>query len=104
MYKMNVEIKKAVKAGNSSAVILPRAWLDKEIRVELIKKPSEIILQETIDIVRDYISTDEIVGIYLVGSYARGEESRKSDIDVLVISKDTDKEMIREGIYNILSR
>jgi len=30
---MEIEIKKAIRAGNSSAVILPRAWLSKEVRV-----------------------------------------------------------------------
>ena len=38
---MNMEIKKTVKAGNSSAVILPRAWLNQEVRVELVKKSQE---------------------------------------------------------------
>jgi antitoxin component of MazEF toxin-antitoxin module len=45
---MEIQIKKAIKAGNSSAVILPRAWLNKDIRVELIKKTPEIILSEVI--------------------------------------------------------
>lgn len=99
---MNVEIKKAIKAGNSSAVLLPRAWLNREVRVELVKKTPKIILQETISLLEKYIETNEIIGIYLVGSYARNEESKESDIDILVISSDTDKEMINEGIYNIL--
>ena len=29
---MESKIKKTVKAGNSSAVILPRAWLNKNVR------------------------------------------------------------------------
>jgi predicted nucleotidyltransferase len=100
--KMNVKIKKAIRAGNSSAVILPRAWLDKEVRVELVKKTQEIMLQETLKIVKEYVAPEEIVGIYLVGSYARGEENRDSDIDILVISENTDREIIHEGIYNLL--
>jgi len=99
---MSIEIKKAVKAGNSSAIILPRAWLNQEVRAELIKKTPETILFDVINIVRRYIDLKEIVGIYLVGSYARGEESRESDIDVLIISNRTDKEMIYDGMYNIL--
>lgn len=99
---MNIEIKKTVKSGNSSAVILPRAWLNQEVRVELIKKSHETILREAIDIAIDHIRLGEIIGVYLVGSYARGEEDRNSDIDVLIISSDTDKEMIHEGVYNIL--
>ncbi len=99
---MKVEIKKAVKAGNSSAVILPRAWLNQEVRVELVKKTPETILFDVIDIAKKYINLEEIIGIYLVGSYARGEETGRSDIDVLVISENIDKEMIKEGLYNIL--
>jgi len=99
---MGIEIKKAVKAGNSSAVILPRAWLNREVRAELVKKTYETILVEVINIIGRYINLGEIIGIYLVGSYAREEESRDSDIDILVINEDTDKEMIHEGIYNIL--
>src|SRR3989338_11229297 len=101
-YKMNIEIKKTVKAGNSSAVILPKAWLNQEVRVELVKKTPETILQEAINITEDNINPGEIIGIYLVGSYARGEESKGSDIDILVISAITDKEIIHEGIYNVL--
>lgn len=99
---MEIEIKKTVKAGNSSAVILPRAWLNQEVRVELVKKTKEIILQEVLNIAGKFIAFEEIIGIYLVGSYARGEETKESDIDILIISKDNDKEIIREGIYNIL--
>jgi predicted nucleotidyltransferase len=99
---MEIQIKKAVKAGNSSAVILPRAWLNQEVRIELVKKTPKIILEETLEIVKKHIALAEIIGIYLVGSYARKEETNDSDIDLLIITRDTDKEMIVEGIYNIL--
>ncbi|OGJ15547.1 hypothetical protein A3K73_05150 [Candidatus Pacearchaeota archaeon RBG_13_36_9] len=100
---MEVQIKKAVKAGNSSAVVLPRAWLDKEVRVELVKKTPETILYDALEILKKYIHLKSIIGIYLVGSYARGEEDKDSDIDVLIITDDIDREMIHEGIYNILA-
>ncbi len=99
---MEIQIKKAVKAGNSSAVILPRAWLNKEVRIELVKKTPEIILHEMLSILKKYIDLASIIGIYLVGSYSRGEESEDSDIDILVITKNIDKEMINEGIYSLL--
>ncbi|MBM3234528.1 nucleotidyltransferase domain-containing protein [Candidatus Pacearchaeota archaeon] len=99
---MEIQIKKAVKAGNSSAVILPRAWLNQEVRIELIKKTPEIILHDVLNITKKYIPPEEIIGIYLAGSYARNEETEESDIDILIITKDTDKEMIKEGIYSIL--
>lgn len=99
---MELQIKKTVKAGNSSAVILPRSWLNKEVRVELVKKTSQIILLECIDIIDKYVELKEVIGIYLVGSYAREEEDETSDIDILVVTKNTDKEIIKYGIYNIL--
>ena len=100
--KMEVQIKKAIKAGNSSAVILPRAWLNKEVRIELVKKTPEIILSDVLEILRKYIPLKSIIGIYLVGSYARGEEDKDSDIDLLILTDNIDKEIITEGIYNIL--
>ncbi|MDD5192288.1 MAG: nucleotidyltransferase domain-containing protein [Candidatus Nanoarchaeia archaeon] len=99
---MEIQVKKAIKAGNSSAVILPRAWLNKEVRIELVKKTSEMILSDTLEILKKYIALKSIIGIYLVGSHAREEEDENSDIDILVITDGIDKEMIEEGIYNIL--
>lgn len=99
---IEVQIKKTVKSGNSSAVILPRSWLDKEVRVELIKKTPEKILSDVLEILRKHLELKEIIGIYLTGSYARGEEEQNSDIDILIVTKNIDREMIQEGIYNIL--
>lgn len=70
--------------------------------MELVKKDQKTILTETINILSQYIKLKEIIGIYLVGSYARGEETKDSDIDILAITDDIDKEMISHGIYNIL--
>lgn len=99
---MEAQIKTAIKSGNSSAVILPRAWLNKEVRIELVKKTPEMILCDVLNILKKHLSLESIIGIYLVGSYARGEEEEGSDIDILVITDDIDKEMIENGIYNIL--
>lgn len=99
---MEIHIKKTIKAGNSSAVILPRSWLDREVRVELIEKTPEKILVDTLRIIREHIDVDKIIGIYLVGSHARGDYDKDSDIDILVVTDDVDKEMISEGVYNIL--
>ncbi len=97
-----IQVKRAIKAGNSSAVILPRAWLNREVRIELIKKTPETILLEVIGILKEHIELKKVVGIYLVGSYARNEEDANSDIDILVVSDNIDRESIRDGIYNIL--
>jgi len=99
---MEIQIKKAVRAGNSSAVLLPRAWLDKEVRVELLEKTPEKILHNVIEIAKNHINLESIIGVYLAGSYARKEEDEGSDIDILIVTKDIDKKMISDGIYNIL--
>ncbi|PIN90644.1 hypothetical protein COU57_02980 [Candidatus Pacearchaeota archaeon CG10_big_fil_rev_8_21_14_0_10_32_14] len=99
---MERQIKKTIKAGNSSAVLLPRSWLNKDVRVELIKKSKDVILNDILILLKKEIELKNVIGIYLVGSYAREEEDEKSDIDILVITRDIDKEMIHEGIYNIL--
>jgi len=99
---MEIQIKKAIKAGNSSAVILPRSWLDKDVRIELIKKTPEIILFDVLNIAKKYVPLKEIIGVYLTGSYARKEEDKESDIDILIITKNIDLELINEGIYNLL--
>ena len=64
------------------------------------KKTPEIILLDVIDIIKKYIDLSDVIGIYLTGSYARGEEDEESDIDVLVITENVDREMINKGIYN----
>lgn len=98
---MEIQIKKAIKAGNSSAVILPRSWLNKDVRIELVKKTPQMILSDVIDIIKEEIELKEIIGIYLTGSYARGEEDAGSDIDVLIITKTINK-TLQEGNYNVL--
>ena len=98
-------IKKTVKAGNSSAVTLPKSWLNKEVRIELVKKSKETILDETLKIIENYIETNEIIGIYLTGSYARNEEDEKSDIDIIIITENTfykkalQKEFTKSKVY-----
>ena len=81
---METLLKKTIKSGNASAVVLPKAWLDKRVKVELIDKTSEIILHDVLDIVKSSMDLSEIIGIYLVGSYARGDRTNLSDIDILI--------------------
>lgn len=91
-------IKKITKAGNSSNVLLPKGWLGGTARVELIEKP----LNTTEDILRilsPYLKN--ILGIYLVGSHARGEETERSDVDVLVITNNLNKK-IKKGRYEMI--
>ena len=98
---MNTQIKKTIKAGNSSAVLLPKSWLNKEVKVELVKKTPEMILLDTLEILKDNVNLEEVMGIYLTGSYARNENDKNSDIDLIVITEDTDKTIV-DGMYSIL--
>jgi len=91
-------VKQVVKVGNSAGVILPREWLDGKARVELIERPLNV-KREVLEILEEYL--EHIIGIYLVGSYARGEEEDRSDVDVIVITDRINKR-INSGKYNVI--
>lgn len=97
-HSLNMELIKQVRGwGNSSGIILPKEWIGKQVQVILIDRTSDI-KKEIFDILGDYLQ--DIIGIYLTGSYARGEEDEDSDIDIVAISNNTKKE-IQSGKYNI---
>lgn len=91
-------IKPIVRVGNSAGVILPKEWLNGQASVKLVHKPYSI-KEDVLEILSPYLN--DTVGIYLVGSYARNEETEKSDIDILVITNKTNKK-ISKGKYNIV--
>ncbi len=96
--KNSTEImRKIVKVGNSAGVVLPREWLNGTARVELVRKPLDI-KKDVLEILEPYL--EDVVGVYLIGSYARGEETEKSDVDVLVITNSISK-TIEQGKYSI---
>lgn len=90
--------KPVVKVGNSAGVLLPREWLNGKAKVSLIEQPLDI-KRDVMEILDSYL--EGVIGIYLVGSYARGEQTGKSDVDVLVITNKTNKK-IDKGRYNII--
>ena len=100
--KMETIFKQTIKSGNASAVVLPKTWLNKKVKIELIDKTPEIILYDVLEIVKSKIDLSEIIGVYLVGSHARGDKEDLSDVDILVISEKTSKEVIKKGDYEIL--
>lgn len=91
-------IRPIVKVGNSAGVVLPKSWYGGQARVELIVKPVNI-KRDIFEILESYLH--DVLGIYLVGSYARGEQTGISDIDVLVITKESNRK-IRKGRYEII--
>jgi predicted nucleotidyltransferase len=91
-------IKPIVRVGNSAGVLLPREWLNGRAKIELVEEPIDI-KRDVLEIIGDYL--ENIIGIYIIGSYARSEQKEGSDIDILIITKDTDKK-IKKGRYDLL--
>ena len=84
MYTMKL-IKKAKEWGNGAGVRVPRDWLGMEVEVKpLVPLGIEEIQREVLQRVNPYLAN--IQGVYLAGSYARGEQVNHSDIDILAIT------------------
>ncbi|MEK6848386.1 MAG: DUF2080 family transposase-associated protein [Nanoarchaeota archaeon] len=83
--------------GNSAGVLLPRECIGKEAKIIVIDRTLEI-KKEVFSILDKKLS--RILGIYLVGSYARNEQKDNSDIDILAISDDLQEE-IASGKYHL---
>ncbi|MFH1711107.1 MAG: DUF2080 family transposase-associated protein [Nanoarchaeota archaeon] len=90
-------IRNVSKWGNSAGILLPKEWLGNQVKVIFIDRTLEI-KKEVLSILEPYL--EDILGIYLVGSYARGEQGENSDIDVIAISKNTSK-TIKSGKYDV---
>lgn len=89
--------KKVVEIGNGAAVYVPREYKGREVIVIVPEGINEIkrnILSRLIEFMPN------ILGVYLYGSYARGEQGKDSDIDILIIVKEKDKK-IKELLNDI---
>ncbi len=94
-----MEIVKNVRRwGNSAGILLPKEWLGNQVKIILIERTLNI-KKEVFKILDEYL--EEILGVYIIGSYARNEQTERSDIDILAITNKTDKR-IEQGKYNIL--
>ncbi len=94
-------IKPVVRIGNSAGVVLPKSWLNNRARIEIIRDSFSDIIGNVMRILGDGGVLSEVIGIYLVGSYARGDSGDDSDIDILVITNGADKR-INDGKYDLL--
>jgi predicted nucleotidyltransferase len=92
-----VVVREARRWGNSAGILLPREWVGNQVKVILIDRSLEI-KKEVLSILEPYL--EDIIGIYLTGSYARREETSNSDVDIVAISKNT-KKTIKSGKYDI---
>ena len=79
-------VKTVVKSGNGGAVWVPKGWLGQEVVVILPQKPKLEIKEKIIHLLEPYLK--DIISVFIYGSYARHEQIKESDIDVMVITKD----------------
>jgi len=91
-------IKKVVEIGNGAAVYIPKEYRNQQVLVILPESIDEI-KKTAINKLSSYLPN--IIGIYFVGSYARGEQKPRSDIDILVITENLNKR-IKDEPYDIL--
>lgn len=63
--------------------------------------------QQTIQVIRDYMANQPVVKAWIFGSFARGEEKAKSDIDILFVpdfNKGTFTLLTHGGMYEELKQ
>jgi predicted nucleotidyltransferase len=83
-------LKKAVEIGNGAAVYIPKQYAGRQITI-ILPDTLEDIKRNIMERLYDYMGN--IVGVYIFGSYARGESNLLSDIDVLIITREEQKEL-----------
>ncbi|MDO8622987.1 MAG: nucleotidyltransferase domain-containing protein [archaeon] len=91
-------IKNTIKLGNSAGVLLPKEFLNTQVKI--ILQPLDIE-RDILNILMEEKILENVLGCYLIGSYARKEQTIESDIDVLVITDKIDKRIVK-GKYDIL--
>ena len=87
-------VKTVVKSGNGGAVWVPKGWLGQEVVVILPQKPKLEIKEKIIHLLEPYLK--DIISVFIYGSYARNEQTKDSDIDVMVITEKPIKINIKE--------
>jgi len=91
-------IKNTIKFGNSAGVLLPKRYLNSTVKITL--EPLNIE-KDILRILAEEKLLKDVLGVYIVGSYARKEETFESDVDVLVITNNINKK-IKTGKYEII--
>ncbi len=91
-------IKNTIQVGNSAGVLLPKEFLNTQVKIVL--QPLNIEKDVLNILLRDKILKNTL-GCYLIGSYARKEQTIESDIDVLVITDSINKK-IDKGKYELI--
>ena len=87
-------VKTVVKSGNGGAVWVPKNWLGQEVVIILPQKPKLNLKEKIIHLLEPYLK--DIISVFIYGSYARHEQTKESDIDVMVITNKEIKINIKE--------
>ncbi len=98
---METLIRPTRELGTSAGVLLPKKWLNKQVVVTIHCPSEEEIALSIIKILFEQNLNEEAKGIYLFGSYARGDYDFNSDIDVLVLTQNVNK-LIKKENYELL--
>ena len=95
--QMETIIRNTRKLGTSAGVLLPKSWENSLVKVERILSPDNI---ELLKLIKDEIDLKDVLGVYLVGSYARDDYDENSDVDILVITNNINKN-VKKGVYEL---
>ncbi|MEK6906817.1 MAG: DUF2080 family transposase-associated protein [Nanoarchaeota archaeon] len=90
-------IRHVTKIGNGAHIFAPKEWIGEEI--VLVRIPKKPLTERIFEVVTPYL--EHIRGIYLYGSYARGEDEKDSDIDLFIIT--SKKIKIKEKGFEVIS-
>jgi len=91
-------IKNTIRVGNSAGVLLPKEFLNTQVKVVL--QPLNIE-KDVLELLLEEKALKNILGVYLIGSYARKEQTIESDIDILAITDGMNKRVVK-GKYDLL--
>ena len=87
--------------GNGGHIVLPKEYIGRRIRFIAEPKTFMDIKSQVLEILKPYL--ENILAIYLYGSYARNEQTIESDVDILVITNTKLKIIEKTNIYSIVS-
>lgn len=75
-------IREVTPIGNGAHIFALKEWIGEEVIV--IRNPEPSLKKKVLKVIEPYL--ESIIGVYVYGSYARSEQRKDSDIDLLVIS------------------